>query len=184
MENYANKDSVNAKHDGERMQIFEFEMEDDTQVSQCGSFRRWVIRITSNAYSQLYGLASRHFAASASPLSLLCLQAVLLLSSIRVPATSASSHALLPSANLQAASCRGAGAEANTKGTAFVIYEDIYDAKEACDHLQGFNVMGRYLIVLYYQTNRRARKFNTVEEEERVEQLRRRYNSMEANGDD
>ncbi|KAJ1939448.1 Splicing factor 3B subunit 6, partial [Linderina pennispora] len=40
------------------------------------------------------------------------------------------------------------GTEPTTKGTAFVVYEDIYDAKEACDHLQGFNVMGRYLIVL------------------------------------
>ena len=32
-----------------------------------------------------------------------------------------------------------------TKGTAFVIYEDIFDAKNAVDHLSGFNVAGRYL---------------------------------------
>jgi pre-mRNA branch site protein p14 len=32
-----------------------------------------------------------------------------------------------------------------------VVYEDIYDAKNACDHLSGFNVGGRYLVVLYYQ---------------------------------
>jgi pre-mRNA branch site protein p14 len=38
-----------------------------------------------------------------------------------------------------------------TKGTAFVVYEDIYDAKKAVDHLSGFNVAGRYLICLYYQ---------------------------------
>ena len=31
------------------------------------------------------------------------------------------------------------------------MYEDIYDAKAAVDHLSGFNVCGRYLIVLYYQ---------------------------------
>ena len=31
------------------------------------------------------------------------------------------------------------------------MYEDIYDAKNATDHLSGFNVCGRYLIVLYYQ---------------------------------
>ena len=42
------------------------------------------------------------------------------------------------------------GDKANTKGTAFVIYEDIYDAKNAVDHLSGFNVAGRYLILLYY----------------------------------
>jgi pre-mRNA branch site protein p14 len=31
------------------------------------------------------------------------------------------------------------------------VYEDIYDAKNALDHLSGFNVCGRYLVVLYYQ---------------------------------
>lgn len=35
-----------------------------------------------------------------------------------------------------------------------MIYEDIYDAKNAVDHLQGFCVLGRYLVVLYYQPNR------------------------------
>lgn len=43
------------------------------------------------------------------------------------------------------------GDKTDTKGTAFVVYEDIYDAKTAVDHLSGFNVCGRYLIVLYYQ---------------------------------
>ncbi|UYV82926.1 SF3B6 [Cordylochernes scorpioides] len=41
-----------------------------------------------------------------------------------------------------------------TRGTAFVVYEDIFDAKNACDHLSGFNVCGRYLVVLYYQSNK------------------------------
>ena len=31
----------------------------------------------------------------------------------------------------------------DTKGTAFVVYEDIFDAKNAVDHLSGFNVAGR-----------------------------------------
>lgn len=43
------------------------------------------------------------------------------------------------------------GDRQDTRGTAFVVYEDIYDAKGAVDHLSGFNVCGRYLIVLYYQ---------------------------------
>jgi len=43
------------------------------------------------------------------------------------------------------------GTTAETRGTAFVIYEDIFDAKNACDHLSGFNVCNRYLVVLYYQ---------------------------------
>ena len=36
-----------------------------------------------------------------------------------------------------------------TRGTAFVIYEDIFDAKNACDHLSGFNVCNRYAMVKF-----------------------------------
>ena len=46
------------------------------------------------------------------------------------------------------------GTTPETKGTAFVVYEDIFDAKNACDHLSGFNVCNRYLVVLYYQSNK------------------------------
>ena len=47
--------------------------------------------------------------------------------------------------------CNIRGVTAETRGTAYVVYEDIFDAKNACDHLSGFNVCNRYLIVLYYQ---------------------------------
>jgi RNA recognition motif-containing protein len=56
--------------------------------------------------------------------------------------------------------CRGTGKD--TRGTAFVVYEDIYDAKTAVDHLSGFNVANRYLIVLYYQQQKMAKKFDQV----------------------
>ena len=46
------------------------------------------------------------------------------------------------------------GCAANTRGTAFVVYEDIFDAKNACEHLSGFNVCNRYLVVLYYQPHK------------------------------
>jgi len=46
------------------------------------------------------------------------------------------------------------GTTSDTKGTAYVVYEDIFDAKNACDHLSGFNVCNRYLVVLYYNPNR------------------------------
>lgn len=39
-----------------------------------------------------------------------------------------------------------------------MVYEDIYDAKNALDHLSGFNVCGRYLIVLYYQPTKMAQR--------------------------
>ena len=43
------------------------------------------------------------------------------------------------------------GNTVETRGTAFVVYEDIFDAKSAVDSLNGFHVAGRYLVVLYYQ---------------------------------
>ena len=43
-----------------------------------------------------------------------------------------------------------------TKGTAFVVYEDILDARQACEHLSGFSVGGRYLILHYYAPARPA----------------------------
>ena len=39
-----------------------------------------------------------------------------------------------------------------------MVYEDIYDAKTAVDHLSGFNVANRYLIVLYYNTSKQNKK--------------------------
>ncbi|KAJ1763744.1 Splicing factor 3B subunit 6 [Coemansia sp. RSA 2523] len=68
-----------------------------------------------------------------------------------------------------------------TRGSAFVVYEDIYDAKEACEHLQGFNVTGRYLVLLYYQTNYRSKKTDLGKEEERVEQ---QYKNMSHEDDE
>ena len=48
------------------------------------------------------------------------------------------------------------GSTKDTRGTAYVVYEDIFDAKNACEHLSGFNVQNRYLIVLYHQPKRQA----------------------------
>ena len=45
-----------------------------------------------------------------------------------------------------------------TRGTAYVVYEDILDAKEAVESLSGFNVAGRYIIVSYYQQTRRYKR--------------------------
>ena len=38
------------------------------------------------------------------------------------------------------------------------MYEDIYDAKQAVEHLSGFNVANRYLIVLYFNAARGKKK--------------------------
>ena len=69
--------------------------------------------------------------------------------------------------------CRGSTKE--TRGTAYVVYEDIYDAKAAADHLSGFNVANRYLIVLYYQPARQAKKIDQKKQEEELASLQRRH---------
>ena len=61
----------------------------------------------------------------------------------------------------------------DTRGTAFVVYEDIYDAKAAVDHLSGFNVGGRYLIVLYYQPAKFQRRAEAEEKQKELDELRK-----------
>jgi len=63
-----------------------------------------------------------------------------------------------------------------TKGTAFVVFEDIFDAKNACDHLSGFNVCNRYLVVLYYQTNRAFKRLDADKKMEEMEDIKKKYN--------
>ncbi|KAL5209164.1 hypothetical protein ABZP36_004787 [Zizania latifolia] len=63
----------------------------------------------------------------------------------------------------------------DTRGTAFVVYEDIYDAKNAVDHLSGFNVANRYLIVLYYQPTKMSKKSDVKKKEEEITRLQEKY---------
>mmetsp|Transcript_30803 Transcript_30803/g.66101 ORF Transcript_30803/g.66101 Transcript_30803/m.66101 type:complete len:131 (+) Transcript_30803:61-453(+) len=64
----------------------------------------------------------------------------------------------------------------DTKGTAFVVYEDIYDAKNAVEHLSGFNVANRYLIVLYYNKARvQMRKVSSSGREKELRDLQKKY---------
>lgn len=67
------------------------------------------------------------------------------------------------------------GTAANTKGTAFVVYEDIYDAKNACDHLSGFNVSNRYLIVLYYQKAKMDAKMDVTKKKQEIDEKKAKY---------
>jgi pre-mRNA branch site protein p14 len=62
----------------------------------------------------------------------------------------------------------------DTRGTAFVVYEDIYDAKTAVDHLSGFNVCGRYLVVLYYQQTKMQKRQDTEREQKELAEMRAR----------
>ena len=80
----------------------------------------------------------------------------------------------------------------NTKGTAFVVYEDVMDAKQACDKLNGFNFQNRYLVgmsdgqvlsfswlrgaVLYHQPEKMAKsKEDLAERQENLERLKKQH---------
>ncbi|CEL94115.1 unnamed protein product [Vitrella brassicaformis CCMP3155] len=63
----------------------------------------------------------------------------------------------------------------DTRGTAFVVYEDIYDAKNAVDHLSGFHVAGRYLVVLYYNAAKLQKKKDAEKQKEELAELRRKF---------
>ncbi|KAI5778567.1 hypothetical protein EDC01DRAFT_673711 [Geopyxis carbonaria] len=64
----------------------------------------------------------------------------------------------------------------NTKGTAFVVYEDVMDAKTACDKLNGFNFQNRYLVVLYHQPEKMARAEGDLQKrQENLEKLKKQH---------
>ncbi|KAK7741211.1 hypothetical protein SLS63_000764 [Diaporthe eres] len=68
------------------------------------------------------------------------------------------------------------GIASNTKGTAFVVYEDVMDAKQACDKLNGFNFQGRYLVVLYHQPEKMAKSKEDLEaRKENLAQLKKQH---------
>ena len=39
----------------------------------------------------------------------------------------------------------------DTRGKAYVVYEDVFDAKAAVEGLAGHNVMGRYITVVFHR---------------------------------
>lgn len=67
------------------------------------------------------------------------------------------------------------GDKQDTRGTAFVVYEDIYDAKNAVDHLSGFNVCGRYLIVLYYQQARMQKVVDNAQKRKELDDMKAKF---------
>ena len=56
-----------------------------------------------------------------------------------------------------------------------MIYEDIFDAKNACDHLSGFNVSNRYLVVLYYQATRAWQRLDTDKQRDQLEKVKEKF---------
>jgi RNA recognition motif-containing protein len=71
------------------------------------------------------------------------------------------------------------GTQNNTKGQAYVVYEDIYDAKNACEHLSGFNVRDRYMVVLYFDPEKhggiKKKARDIAAEREELEKLKQKH---------
>eukprot|EP00037_Helgoeca_nana_P019420 m.189461 g.189461 ORF g.189461 m.189461 type:complete len:134 (-) comp24856_c0_seq3:2101-2502(-) len=67
------------------------------------------------------------------------------------------------------------GNGADTRGKAFVVYEDIFDAKNACDHLSGFNVQNRYLVVLYYQASKAFAVVDRAQKRAEIDEMKAKY---------
>ncbi|KZW04261.1 RNA-binding domain-containing protein [Exidia glandulosa HHB12029] len=71
------------------------------------------------------------------------------------------------------------GNDPKTRGTAFVVYEDVMDAKNALDHLNGFHLQERYIVVLYHMPNRQdatALKADVARREEELANLKKKHN--------
>lgn len=67
------------------------------------------------------------------------------------------------------------GDTTGTKGKAFVVYEDIFDAKNACEHLSGFNVRDRYLIVLYHKVDESANQVSFEQRKAALEERKKKH---------
>lgn len=59
------------------------------------------------------------------------------------------------------------------RGKAFVVYEDIFDAKTALDALTGYNFMGRYLQITFHKQSRVVKKVDIETKRKQVEELRK-----------
>ncbi|KZT29272.1 RNA-binding domain-containing protein [Neolentinus lepideus HHB14362 ss-1] len=76
------------------------------------------------------------------------------------------------------------GNEQKTKGTAFIVFDDVMDAKNALDHLNGFHLQGRYIVVLYHMPAKQdaaAAKADLARREEELAQLKKKHDIKEDN---
>lgn len=72
------------------------------------------------------------------------------------------------------------GTSRETKGTGFVVYDDIYDAKNACEHLSGYSLLGRYLIVQYHQLTQYTKKVDLEKKRLELEKMKQQLIAQQA----
>ncbi|CAO1629935.1 unnamed protein product [Sympodiomycopsis kandeliae] len=70
----------------------------------------------------------------------------------------------------------GDSTQLKTKGTAFVVYEEMNDAKQALDHLNGYHLNDRYIVVLYHMPSRQASKTDLARREQELKEIKERHN--------
>ncbi|KAK6364617.1 hypothetical protein LTS17_012090 [Exophiala oligosperma] len=65
----------------------------------------------------------------------------------------------------------------NVDSETFVVYDEVLDAKQACDKLNGFNFMNRYLVVLYHQPEKMKIevKEDIAARQENLERMKREH---------
>ncbi|KAI0048044.1 pre-mRNA branch site protein p14 [Auriscalpium vulgare] len=76
------------------------------------------------------------------------------------------------------------GNEPKSKGTAFVVFDDVMDAKNALDHLNGFHLQERYIVVLYHMPAKQdaaAAKAELAKREEELTQLKKKHDIKDEN---
>ncbi|SPO25348.1 related to RNA-binding protein (RRM superfamily) [Ustilago trichophora] len=66
-----------------------------------------------------------------------------------------------------------------TKGTAYVVYEEMADAKRASDNLNGFHLNERYIVVLFHMPARLAAKADLARREEELAELKALHNIVD-----
>ncbi|OLL22628.1 Splicing factor 3B subunit 6-like protein [Neolecta irregularis DAH-3] len=71
------------------------------------------------------------------------------------------------------------GNASTTKGTAFVVFEDVMDAKMACEKLNGFNFMDRYLVVLFHQPEKSGKPQDLAARQAELDKLKSRHGRLE-----
>ncbi|SPO25874.1 related to RNA-binding protein (RRM superfamily) [Ustilago trichophora] len=66
-----------------------------------------------------------------------------------------------------------------TKGTAYVVFEEMADAKRASDNLNGFHLNERYIVVLYHMPARLAAKADLARREAELAELKALHNIVD-----
>jgi len=67
------------------------------------------------------------------------------------------------------------GTSQQTRGTAFVVFEEANDAKNAIANLNGFHLMERYIVVLYHVPSRLSGKGSIDQREEELAKAKQQF---------